>query len=137
MDNILESCDAVDPAGSAAKLGTNPDDTGARRRRLHLYRRVVVDRIRPDLSFEGSLINNADISYMTRIEVQGGGIVDTTNNISGSSMGTHRRWAMPVPSSTRFNSAMMFTISDSNLNDFSDAAVFVHPDSLKPCLGRA
>ena len=25
-------------------------------------------------------------------------------------------------------SAMMFTIDDSNLSDFSDAAVFVHPD---------
>ena len=25
---------------------------------------------------QGSLIDNADISYMTRIEIQGGGIID-------------------------------------------------------------
>ena len=28
----------------------------------------------------------------------------------------------------QFNAASTFTISDSNLSDFSDAAVFVHPD---------
>ena len=35
---------------------------------------------------------------------------------------------------TQFNSALMFTIDDSNLADFSDAAVFVHPDSLDPSI---
>ena len=64
---------------------------------------------------------------MTRIEVQGGGIIDTGN--SARKLGTRRR-TMATPGSVghQLNSAMMFTISDSNLNDFSDAAVFVHPD---------
>ena len=31
---------------------------------------------------------------------------------------------------TQFNAGFAFTIDDSNLSDFSDAAVFVHPDSL-------
>ncbi len=40
----------------------------------------------PTNPFDGSLISNADISYMTRIEVQGGGIVNTYNDISGKAV---------------------------------------------------
>jgi hypothetical protein len=87
----------------------------------------------PTDPLQGSIINNADISYMSRIEVQGGGIIDSvklsgtpgapalTDDWYGQITGFHA----PV---NQFNSAMMFTISDSNLSQFSDAAVFVHPD---------
>ncbi len=78
----------------------------------------------PTAPFEGSLINNADISYMTRIEVQGGGIIDT----GGTGFWELEKEGYAGPA-TQFNSAMMFTISDSNLNEFSDAAVFAHPES--------
>ncbi len=46
----------------------------------------------PTSPFEGSIINNADISYMTRIEVQGGGIIDTG---TAPVPGTRRRQATP------------------------------------------
>ncbi len=64
---------------------------------------------------------------MTRIEVQGGGIIDTGAATTGGWIRREGRLAGPA---TQFNSPMMFTISDSNLNDFSDAAVFVHPEPL-------
>ena len=37
---------------------------------------------------DGSLIDNADIRYMTRIEIQGGGIVDIDRHRTGSGTGT-------------------------------------------------
>ena len=33
----------------------------------------------PTNPLEGSIIDNADISYMSRIEIQGGGIIDSFN----------------------------------------------------------
>ena len=89
----------------------------------------------PTNPFDGSLISNADISYMTRIEVQGGGIIDAGNNTVSppgarrTSTGTTRSPAISTRS-TRSTQSMMFTIADSNLSDFSDAAVFVHPQAL-------
>ena len=32
------------------------------------------------IPFDGSIIENADICYMSRIEVQGGGIIDAIND---------------------------------------------------------
>ena len=91
----------------------------------------------PTNPFDGSLIDNADISYMTRIEVQGGGLLNTFNNISGKpgtpSLTTADWWDQlsgylaPV---NQLNSPFSLTIADSNLADFSDAGVFVHPDAL-------
>ena len=91
----------------------------------------------PTNPFDGSLISNADISYMSRIEVQGGGIVNTYNNISKTpgapSLSSADWWDQlsgylaPV---NQINSPMSFTVIDSNLSDFSDAAVFVHPNAL-------
>ncbi len=77
----------------------------------------------PTDPFEGSIINNADISYMTRIEVQGSGIIEEGATTVGGWETVKEGYAGP---STQFNSAMMFTISDSNLSNFSNAAVFVH-----------
>ena len=89
----------------------------------------------PTNPLEGSLIDNADISYMSRIEIQGGGIIDSVNNITGTPgapsqtttnwLTTLNGYQLPV---NQLNSAFAFTISDSNLSGFADAAVFVHPD---------
>ena len=76
---------------------------------------------------------------MTRIEVQGGGIVNTYNDISGTAgaptITTADWWdqlAGYLAPVNQLNSPMSFTIADSNLADFSDAAVFVHPDRRMP-----
>ncbi len=72
---------------------------------------------------DGSLIDNADISYMTSIQIQGGGIVDQ-DPTQALDPETTKLGQTPA---TQFNSDMAMTISDSNLSNFSDAAVFVHP----------
>ena len=90
----------------------------------------------PTDPLEGSIIDNADISYMSRIEIQGGGIIDSTSGTPNATTlypdrrlvrYAHRLLPVRRPSSTPRST---FTIDDSNLSDFSDAAVFVHPDSL-------
>src|SRR5208337_26853 len=86
---------------------------------------------------EGSLIDNADVSYMTRIEIQGGGIVDETSTVTdpGVWLGTKSGYGNDPfgPSSPspllQLNAAMAVRISDTNINDFADAGVFVHPMS--------
>ena len=77
---------------------------------------------------EGSLIDNADISYMTRIEIQGGGIVDETSTVTdpGVWQTTKTGYGSPLE---QLNTAMAVRISDSNINAFADAGVFVHPMS--------
>jgi hypothetical protein len=91
----------------------------------------------PTNPFDGSIVSNADISYMTRIEVQGGGIIDSSNSTPatpGAPTLANTDWYNTLTGyldpTTQINSAMMFTIADSNLSDFSDAAVFVHPEAL-------
>jgi hypothetical protein len=74
---------------------------------------------------DGSRIDNADISYMTRIEVQGGGLIDIGG--TGDWFTTKNGYAGPA---TQFNSPMMFTVANSNLNAFSDADVFAHSEQL-------
>src|SRR5208337_4925411 len=75
---------------------------------------------------EGSLIDNADISYMTRIEIQGGGIVDETSTVTdpGVWLDTKTGYLSPLE---QLNTAMAVRISDTNINAFADAGVFVHP----------
>ncbi len=87
----------------------------------------------PTNPLEGSIISNADISYMSRIEVQGGGIIDT-GATAGNWQTEKTGYSGPA---SQFNSAMMFTISDSQLNQFSDAAVFVHPEALTALIRTA
>ncbi len=69
---------------------------------------------------------------MTRIELQGSGIVDTGG--SGDWLQEKTGYAGPA---TQFNSAMFLTIADSNLNEFADAAVFVHPQPLAALIRSA
>ena len=99
---------------------------------------------------QGSIIDDADISYMSRIEIQGGGIIDSFNidGKPGAPTITDTDWydnkaglgertfTGPVGSGaytggpiTQLNSAMAMTISNSNLANFQDAAVFTHPDA--------
>ncbi|MFI5457180.1 MAG: Ig-like domain-containing protein [Isosphaerales bacterium] len=88
----------------------------------------------PTNPMQGSYISNADISYMSRIEVQGGGIVDSFNPAGTAGLPPAFSWLAQktgyVEPRNQINSAMMFTIADSNLSFFSDAAVFVHPELL-------
>jgi hypothetical protein len=76
---------------------------------------------------DGSLIDNADIRYMTSIQIQGGGIIDLNSTAPGFQSWLQTKVGQTP--TTQFNSAMAITISDSNLANFSDAAVFVHPTS--------
>ena len=72
---------------------------------------------------------------MSRIEVQGGGIINSIKLTGTRGAPTltddwyDQLTGYPRPVN-QFNSAMTFTISDSNLANFSDAAVFVHPDAV-------
>ncbi len=79
----------------------------------------------PTNPMDGSRVDNADISYMTRIEIQGGGLIDVGG--TGDWFDVKNGYPSPV---TQLNSPMMFTISDSNLDEFSDAAVFAHSEAL-------
>lgn len=74
---------------------------------------------------DGNLIDNADIRYMTRIEIQGGGIIDVANATEGN-FASQKLGLTPL---TQFNSAQAMTISNSNLAYFSEAAVFAHANS--------
>src|SRR5208337_3586240 len=84
---------------------------------------------------QGSLIDNADLSYMTRIEIQGGGIVDEALTAGSDWYGIKSGYGSELaegPGSSpllQLNTAMSVRISDTNINDFADAGVFVHPMS--------
>ena len=82
---------------------------------------------------DGSLIDNADIRYMTRIELQGGGIVDTsglsTDPTQPPTAGQFLQEKLGLTPASQFNADQAMTISNSNLSNFADAAVFIHPDA--------
>ncbi|OJW22580.1 MAG: hypothetical protein BGO49_00940 [Planctomycetales bacterium 71-10] len=73
---------------------------------------------------QGSLIDNADIRYMTRIEIQGGGIVDAPQDIEGPAFREFKTGY--AGASTQLNARMAVRISSSSLDSFADAGVFVH-----------
>ncbi len=95
----------------------------------------------------GSVINNADISYITRIEQQGGGVLYT--QLSGTEtafsaanddpfsqkVGLAPTFTLvggvftPLPSNfySQYNQPKKLTIQDSNLSTFSDGGVVAHP----------
>jgi len=97
-----------------------------------------------DPLISGSFIDNADISYMTRIEVQGAGITDVYDPLGTTTL-TAFEWLSektgygalqgffgpgltdPNAAISQLNSAMAFTIDDSVIANSADAAVFVHP----------
>src|SRR5262249_16089620 len=87
---------------------------------------------------QGSIIDDADASYMTRIEIEGGGTIDSVNanGMTGAPTIPNQN---PIPwlqqkaglsgPESQFNTAMAMTISNSNLANFQDAAVFAHPNA--------
>jgi large repetitive protein len=79
----------------------------------------------------GNIIDNADIRYMTRIEVQGGGVTDLPT-------GTTTTYAakLGITPATQLNFTRAITISNSNLGSFRDEAVMAHPD-FRPGLFRS
>ena len=66
---------------------------------------------------DGSIIDNADIRYITRIEMQGGGIVDD---------GTGFQPKLGLTPDTQFNSAKAMTVSNTNFSDFSQVGFLSH-----------
>ena len=90
----------------------------------------------------GSLIDNADIRYITRIEMQGGGMVDYIDaNASNSfdaadgAIATKGGAFPPLPNgqpdprsfAVQKNSSHALMISGSNLSSFLDAGIIEHP----------
>jgi hypothetical protein len=74
----------------------------------------------------GNIIDNADISYMTRIEVQGGGIAYSDSaNPAADKLG--------LTPETQFNTQKAMTISNSNLSNFSQIGVIAR-SSLLPVI---
>ncbi len=69
---------------------------------------------------DGSLIDNADIKYITRVEQQGGGWVYTNT-------GNNRVDKIGNTPATQFNTAKAMTISDSNFSNFSQVGFIAHP----------
>src|SRR5262249_44353753 len=79
---------------------------------------------------DGSLIDNADIRYLTRIELQGGGISDLFNLNGDTALDdkdASRNQKLGIPPATQNNAAVAMTISNSNLSDFSQVGVIAHP----------
>ena len=84
----------------------------------------------PTNPFDGSVIQDADISYMTRIEEQGAGL-DYAAEGSTITAGQWEQEKQGGPNPIdQANSPMVFTVSQSNLDDFLDAGAFVHPEAL-------
>ncbi|AMV39418.1 Ig-like domain-containing protein [Planctomyces sp. SH-PL62] len=78
---------------------------------------------------QGSLIDNADLRFMTRIEVEGGGIVSAG---PGSPLENKAGYVDP---SVQLNARMALRISASNIDSFADAAVFAHPGAANAIVG--
>jgi len=69
---------------------------------------------------DGSIIDNADISFMTRIEQQGGGwVYNVTDGAFSDRIGR-------TPA-TQYNTAKALTISNSNIASFSQVGFIAHP----------
>jgi hypothetical protein len=79
---------------------------------------------------QGSVIDNADIRYMTRIEIQTGGIIDAVDTNGDNSFTIADNWRtqkLGINPINQNNSSSAMTISNSNIGFMSDAAVFMHP----------
>ena len=78
----------------------------------------------------GSVIDNADIRYMTRIEIQGGGVIDvydTSDDGTGFDKTDNPRvQKLGVVPLTQNNMAKAMTISNSNLASFSQVGVLAY-----------
>ncbi len=78
----------------------------------------------------GNLIDNADIRFIHRIEIQGGSVIDAADvNLDGNItiLDAWRQQKLGLSPEIQFNSANSITISNSNLSTFRDAGVYAHP----------
>ncbi|QDV37134.1 S8 family serine peptidase [Tautonia plasticadhaerens] len=79
----------------------------------------------------GSLIDNTDLRFLTRIDMQGGDIIDFVDFDASDSItqleDDARSQKLGLTPATQFNSVKSMTISNSNLSTFLDAGVFVYP----------
>jgi hypothetical protein len=81
----------------------------------------------------GNLIDNADIRYGTRIEMQGGGVVDVYDLDKDGMDGNvdladnARLQQLGITPPTQYNTAKAMTISNSNLAFFSQDVLLAHP----------
>ncbi len=73
---------------------------------------------------DGNLIDNADIRYISRIEMQGGGWVYVGQ---GDASGFNNGKTGNFDPLEQFNTSKAMTISNSNLSTFSQAGVIAHP----------
>ena len=111
---------------------------------------------------DGNVIDNADIRFMTRIDIQGGGWAYSWGKVkdvldqpdAGSFTGEKTGVAASPDTGTspdpwfQYNTSKAMTISNSNLSDFSQVGVIAHPsgvaqihyqkhpDGTTPALGR-
>ncbi len=87
---------------------------------------------------QGSMIDNAQISYITGIQVQGGGLSDIANVINATGSVTYNEGTSlqefginpltgQVVPLLQNNTPQMIPITNSNLNDFSDTGVTTYP----------
>ena len=70
----------------------------------------------------GSLIDNTDLKYLTRVEQQGGGWVYSTGNNLTDKIG-----ARPE---IQYNTAKAMTVSNSNFSNFSQVGFIAHPSGV-------
>ncbi len=75
---------------------------------------------------DGSVIDNADIRYMTRIDIQGGGFAYSLNGKDGAGV----KDKLGLSTTYQYMTAMAMTISNSNLSSFSQDGVIAHTSGL-------
>ncbi|MFM7128593.1 MAG: hypothetical protein ACKO0V_04460, partial [bacterium] len=85
----------------------------------------------------GNLVDNADLRYMTRLEMQGGNVADMVEldgqaGITAADNPLYQKLGLLLPNSTapaltQYNSANAMTLSNSNFANFRDVGMVVHP----------
>ncbi len=88
---------------------------------------------------QGNIIQDADIRYMSRIEIQSGGIVDAVDLNADNTITNLDNWRtqkLGVNPINQNNSSQAMTIMNSNIGFMSDAAVFAHPTDANALVRR-
>ena len=84
----------------------------------------------------GSIIDNADLKYLTRVEQQGNGLMYGVDYTAGNAFtpSYNTLFGLPVLNvqgnynyTDQFNAPKALTVSNSNLSNFSDIAIYAHP----------
>ncbi len=85
----------------------------------------------------GNLVDNADLRYLTRLEMQGGNVADMVEldgqaGITIADNPLYQKLGLLLPGTnspalTQYNSANAMTLSNSNFANFRDVGMVVHP----------